>query len=58
VTRNAGAITWSDFRWEVSWYADHPDEFTVPFELGPFRFSYDAYIEVLNTALQVRPKAS
>lgn len=57
VNRDAEAITWSDFRWEVNWYADHPDESTIRFELGPFRFAYDPYIEVLNRALRLRPKA-
>ena len=57
VNRDAEAVTWSDFRWEVNWYADHPGESTIRFELGPFRFDYDAYSEVLNSALRLRPKA-
>lgn len=57
VNRDPGAITWSDFRWEVNSYADHPDESTIRFDLDPFRFAYDAYVEVLNRALQLRPKA-
>jgi hypothetical protein len=51
------AIIWSDFRWEVNWYADRPDESTVCLKLGPFRFAFDTYVEVLNRALMQRPKA-
>jgi hypothetical protein len=56
VKREAGEITWSDFRWEVNWYADRPDESTICFDLGPFRFASDIYTDVLNRALQLRPE--
>jgi hypothetical protein len=56
VTREEGAITWSDFRYEVNWYADHPEECTVRFDLGPFRFESTAYSEVLNHALLLSPQ--
>ena len=57
VEREEEVIIWSDFRWEVNWYADHQDESTVYLKLGPFRFALDSYIEVLNRALMQRPKA-
>jgi len=57
IDRDGEVIIWSDFRWEVNWYADHPDESTVRFELGPFRFACDEYTEVLNDALRFRPEA-
>jgi hypothetical protein len=57
VQRDVSAITWSDFRWEVNYYSDHPNEFTQYFELGPFRFEPGQYREVLNRALVVRPNS-
>lgn len=57
INREEEAVSWSDFRWEVNWYADHPDESTVGLKVGPFRFAFDAYVEVLDRALMLRPRA-
>ncbi len=57
VTREEEMVTWNDFRWEVNWFADRPDESTVYYEVGPFRFGYDTYVKVLSQALSQRPDA-
>jgi hypothetical protein len=58
ISRSAQTVAWNDFRWEVSWYADHPDESTIRYELGPFEFDYTDYIRVLRNALHDRPEPS
>lgn len=57
VRREPGFITWCDFRWEVSWYVDRPDEPTLLFDVAPFRFSVGAYGEVLNSSLRGRARS-
>jgi hypothetical protein len=57
IIHERNTVTWSDFRWEVNWFADHPNEATVLYELGPFVFSVMDYTEVLERALATQPQA-
>jgi hypothetical protein len=57
VRHDGDTVTWSDFRWEVNWFADDPDEATVRYELGPFVFSTPDYLGVLKRALAEQPHA-
>ena len=58
IRREGETVTWSDFRWEVNWFADHPEESTVSYDVGPFRFDFQAYDDILNQAVSRGPEAS
>ena len=58
IDRESGSIAWSDFRWEVDWVDPaNPQGSIERFEIGPFRFSYSQYADVLAKAQGRRPAA-